>query len=1100
MATRRKKSLKFRDKLVLNQWLLSQLGIDPLAEHRRDGKRVRPFHKLAEPIRDASLEGLDHDNLHFFFHYLSNSPLFSTAGVDVGGAPIRREQLLRYEENIVRHTRTINAKRHRPVVWKYYQWLSLLFTEIYLDRFFSDKFALLQDLNAFLDRFNQHHKNYADLAPYKLEDLNKICLQNATGSGKTLLMHVNILQYQHYTEQHHQQDELSRVILITPNEDLSKQHIDALGESSISASQFSAAQHRESHRSTMNVLGRLPHVDVLEITKLADTHGPNTIATQSLGRNNLLLIDEGHRGLSGAQTGIWFTRRSMLCEEGFSFEYSATFDQAVTKTVHEDDYAKAVLFDYSYRWFYEDGFGKDYHILNLPKSPDTLETLYMTACLLKFYQQLCIYKDKELELKAFNMEKPLWVFVGHTVSAGKLNQSEKLTATDVAKIVRFLARFLADERTATEHIELLIDRNGRDTGLMDEDGHDIFEGAFNYLREKFAHNHSAKEIYRDILSTVFHSHAGGILSVERVKGDSGEIILRAGSADEAFGLISVGEAKVLNTHLEKLAAQDKLPLHVGESDFSHAIFDTVKDSSSPINVLLGSKKFVEGWDCWRVSTLGLMHVGRTEGAQIIQLFGRGVRLKGYEWGLKRSGHSQAQRIPDYIEELETLNVFGIAADFMENFRKFLKDEGLPGNERRQVIQLPLNVTHDFGTKLKTLRPKRKKASGEEYSFKRDAAVPTLGEIPDYITKNPVISDWYPRIATLSSLGKSKATNKDQVYLREQHLAYLDYDQLYFELEQFKAERGWYNLNISKSAIQRLLTNADWYRLYLPQTQLTPTSFAGMRFLQQVATELLKRYVQRYYSYCKRDYLEPRLEYRELTSVDDNLPQDEFYNLIVDATETKLIQDIEKVKAEIDRYKDKVLAMGDIKAINLSRHLFRPLLHLAKGSKITIAPATLNESEFQFVEDLCKWCESHQEAMEQEGTELYLLRNKSRGGGVGFFEAGGFYPDFILWLLKDEKQYVTFIEPHGLKHDGPGSEKILFHKKIKDLEARLRDPNMLLNSFVLSWTPHPELDWGQSREELADQHVLFMTSDRDRYLNTLFRKLGVVTPDDAPIPV
>jgi hypothetical protein len=29
--------------------------------------------------------------------------------------------------------------------------------------------------------------------------------------------------------------------------------------------------------------------------------------------------------------------------------------------------------------------------------------------------------------------------------------------------------------------------------------------------------------------------------------------------------------------------------------------------------------------------MGLMHVGRSEGAQIIQLFGRGIRLKGYDW-------------------------------------------------------------------------------------------------------------------------------------------------------------------------------------------------------------------------------------------------------------------------------------------------------------------------------------------------------------------------------------------------------------------------------------------------------------------------------------
>ena len=131
---------------------------------------------------------------------------------------------------------------------------------------------------------------------------------------------------------------------------------------------------------------------MLEITKLGDKEGPNTIATRSLGDQNLLLVDEGHRGLSGksakADGNAWFKNRAMLCEKGFTFEYSATFDQAVSGTGHEDDYARTVIFDYSYRWFYEDGFGKDYQILNLPKSYDEIKAVYLTACLLKFYQQL----------------------------------------------------------------------------------------------------------------------------------------------------------------------------------------------------------------------------------------------------------------------------------------------------------------------------------------------------------------------------------------------------------------------------------------------------------------------------------------------------------------------------------------------------------------------------------------------------------------------------------------------------------------------------------------------------------------------------------------
>ena len=335
----------FRNKLLLNQWLISLFGIDPFSKHTVNGtvngKVIRPFHALAEPIRDPSLEGLDNDNLHFFYHYLGSSPLFSYAdpASDIPGLRINREMLLGYEQNIVGHTQAINEKRQRPIRWKYYQWLTLLFVEIYLDRFFNDREGLLNDLNAFVARFNSHWDDYADIPPYTNDDLNKLCLQNATGSGKTLLMHVNLLQYRHYAAQRGKHKELSRVILLTPNERLSSQHITEFQESDISAGSYLQARG--------GLFGQaqgLEHVDVLEITKLAEQEGPNTLATRSLGDQNLLLVDEGHRGMSGKEEGVWFTRRSQLCAKGFTFEYSATFEQAVKasgNTDFENSYAKA---------------------------------------------------------------------------------------------------------------------------------------------------------------------------------------------------------------------------------------------------------------------------------------------------------------------------------------------------------------------------------------------------------------------------------------------------------------------------------------------------------------------------------------------------------------------------------------------------------------------------------------------------------------------------------------------------------------------------------------------------------------------------------------
>jgi len=1075
------KSHKFKNKLLLNQWLISLFGIDPTGEHNIRGERVRPFHLISRWIKDSSLEGLDEDNLHYFYHALVNSNLFWNDLCSVS-----REQILLYEENIVSHTQRINEKRDRPIVWKYYQWLTLLFVEIYLDRFFCDRIQLLSDLNSFVERFNQHWVDFFDVSPYTEDDLNKLCLQNATGSGKTLLMHINLLQYRHYAKKHRKDKELSRIILLTPNERLSEQHIAEFRESDIWAEAF-----LQTRGNLFGVAQGLDRVDVLEITKLADDDGPNTIATRSLGDQNLLFVDEGHRGMSGKQEGAWFARRSDLCAKGFTFEYSATFEQAVQSAGSmdfEDSYAKTVLFDYSYRWFYEDGFGKDYQILNLPESFQETESTYLTACLLKFYQQLRIYQDQSKDFVSFNLEKPLWVFVGSTVSSEKMNKDEQIVATDVAQIIHFIAEFLVNRQAACRRMNQILTGKGRDTGLLDKTGNDIFATAFTYLVHSINAGETVEGIYRDILARLFNNVAGGTLTLSRIKGDSGEIALRVGTAETPFGLINVGNAKALCDHVADTARQKGTLLSVEESDFSEAMFTSVKDSTSSVNVLIGSKKFVEGWDCWRVSTLGLMHVGRTEGTQIIQLFGRGVRLKGFGWCLKRSGHSPALFRPAFIEELETLNVFGVEADFMEKFREFLKEEGLPGNEKKQVITIPLNVTYDFGKKLKILRPKRKSSDGKEFDFKADAPVPTLGVVPDYLRENTIVADWYPRIQAMQSRGFGLAAKKDRVSLREEQLTLLDYDALFFELEQFKNERSWYNLNISKEGIYSLLRDSTWYTLFLPQAQLKPSNFDGVVILQRVASELLKRYCDHYYNYKKREYIEPRLEMRELTKEDENLPKEEFYQLIVDGDEAQVIQGIQQIEKELKTKKDELLRCGDLNACNFGRHLFQPLFHVRSGGKITVSPVSLNESEYQFVSDLKLWCEHNESKLKQECIELFLLRNLSRGKGVGFFEAGNFHPDFILWMLQGSRQYVTFIEPHGLTHEGPGSEKIQFHKRIKNIERRLDDRNIVLNSFILSWTKYPQLKWEKTQSELEDQNVLFMTNDRDHYLDKLFASL------------
>ena len=78
-------SLRFDEKLVLNQYLLSLFEVDR-------------FEDLAADLKDESLEGWDEHNTSYFYHQLVNSHLFDRCHLE-------RELLLEYDQNIYRNTR-----------------------------------------------------------------------------------------------------------------------------------------------------------------------------------------------------------------------------------------------------------------------------------------------------------------------------------------------------------------------------------------------------------------------------------------------------------------------------------------------------------------------------------------------------------------------------------------------------------------------------------------------------------------------------------------------------------------------------------------------------------------------------------------------------------------------------------------------------------------------------------------------------------------------------------------------------------------------------------------------------------------------------------
>ena len=1109
MAKSKKLDTKhFNKKLVLNQWLMSQFGINPIDDKFLKSGKFQALDVLASTLR-KSKPGLASDRHHFYLSDLLThwQPSWQYS----------EQQLKRFDANIVAHSDVINERRDNSIQWKYFQWLSLLFVEMYLYEFFNDRYSLLNKLNHYLTAFNtfcQDHGYEAPLAPYAYEELNKLCLQNATGSGKTLLMHCNVLQFQHYAKQFGQLDDYSQVVLISPNERLSEQHLIDLADSGFNPSRLAQSAQQSLTSSDS------PFVDIklTEITKLSDTQGDKVMDVSSFGDQNLLLVDEGHRGLGTAdsETG-WLASRRKLAGNGFTFEYSATFKEAVVAAKNpqvEMDYAKAVVFDYAYRYFYEDGYGKDYRIFNLPNKQEDIihQKPYLTAALLAFYQQLRLYSDRKSEFRHFNLEMPLWVFVGASVVTDKgqietpANYKER--ASDIAKVLKFFGWFLSNQKQAVQAIDSVLNTNAKTAGLTDENDNDIFGSCFPYLKNEL--KLSAAEIFADMCQKVFQSNAGGLLVVERITGDSGELLLKVGESSKPFGLINVGDAKGLADHLESSLNHDEeaeqldCEIQIAKSEFTSPLFAEINAENSPINILVGSKKFVEGWNSWRVSSMGLMNTGKKEGSQIIQLFGRGVRLRGRDMSLMRSSRYLPTSAPKYVQLLETLNVFGVGSDFIATFKNYLADEGLPGNEDTYIETVELTVVEGMGERLKMLRPKVRQDTQQTYSFAKDGPLVLLGGtgddlgIPPNILKQgrKVVLDRTPNLRTMTaqeldaSGSTAKVSEPVAVHFETMRASLLRYDQLYIALNRYVQSRGYANILVQKARLQPLLLSHSWYEIYISNNQWSMAS-NNIRLWQELALELLCSLTDKVHNFHKRSYLEPRLELVALNSANDNLPIDSEYTITVDASSSALVDDIQQLKQAFEEHSKELFDSGreSIKGITLNEHLFNPLL-CATSDRIKVQPIGLEPSEFLFIEDLKGWFASNQALLKQSGEEIYLLRNLVRKG-IGFFEAGGFYPDFILWRLwKDDhgslKQRIAFVDPHGILRTGIGDDKIEFSQKIKDVQARLNN-EVELESIIISPPKTTremiQAQWKMSKKELEDAHVLFM-SDRAEYINSL----------------
>lgn len=750
---------------------------------------------------------------------------------------------------------------------RYAQYLALLLFAHWAEASHGDAEAFLARLNAFLAT---HKPKGETIAPFEAADLQLAAFWMATAAGKTHVLHacLALLDRRRAWE---------RVLLITPSEALTRQHADKLR--ALAAWEIFAypmdGDAAALGRQTADTL------IVLDINKLApEKKGDGvTIATSVFteGRN-LVFVDEGHKGQKSEES-TWKALQADLAgigagtrpdQRGLLIEFSATFGQVAEGEHAFGRYAKAVILDYAYDRFHRDRYGKDFWHLRVGAQGEasaSAQRQTLTAALLAFWHQVAAYRSpagqEAMREARLGVAAPLWVLLGLSVIGGK-NKADQEQTSDVVAVLGFLADILSrPERLAADLDKLLAGPGsgvgsgqgstgrsaaGTGAGSGAGTGADLLPSAVRHA----VMGEESTALARRLLVEVFGWQAGDLPVLRLIKSAPGELGLGLLRGDRLryYGVVNVGDAAGLG----KALASAHLP--VEEDALTGSLFAALDDPACGLNLLIGSRRFAEGWDNFRPSSLTLLRLGQGEGSLIIQMFGRVVRFAGVAGDGKRLA-----RPPAVLAPLQTAYVYGLKSGYLDSFLHGLTANGFAEAER---VICPIRVH----------APAPLRAVCATLPDKHDFAVAALGSEwlqglkTVQLSLTAAVATAQLRDGQIASAQGTLGTDITPEFRR--WLGLLDVDALYLELLVWKRGQGWWNFAFDRAAIAAALAS-DKYRLLGLPGLVTVTSLADLERLQRLAATLVRRLFEGLY----RRRENQRSRFTLVAAIDSGIPANYF---------------------------------------------------------------------------------------------------------------------------------------------------------------------------------------------------------------------------------
>lgn len=820
-----------------------------------------------------------------------------------------------------------------------------------------------------------------DKIPYT-EFINRASLWMATGSGKTLVL-IKLVAFLHQLAK----DKFipkNDILILAPKPDILNQikvHIDIFNKNSPVKINLKDLREFEKQKHLQTSFYDTDAITVFYCKSdlITDNNKENQIDYKTYFNNGewYVLLDEAHKG--DKEDSIRQAYYSILASKGFIFSFSATFTDTIDIVT--------TAYNFNLKKFIESGYGKhitisgqEYRDWNKRNDEEFSED-EKTQMVVKSLLVLTAVKKEAEFIKSKDPElyhNPLLITIANQVNT--VDAELKLFFRQLAIVAS--GGYDLDKAKEVLQADLLGNKEYQfKTAEIPSSFVQIIEGITK----------------KDILKHVFNASAFGKIEYTRISNNSGEVAFRLKTASSGahFCLLRASQAVQWGDNILENYEFTETPL-------TKSFFDDLNNISSPINILLGSRVFTEGWDSNRPNVVNFINIGVDESAQkfVLQAIGRGVRIQPIPGVRKRLSYivnpEETKQLERYITDvrtkeeilqrslpLESLYLFATKKEVIKNITENLSRERdaddwkIIKNIRRTKIPEDLII------------PKYEEVKGDIPNFSINKA--EYDELLELIGTEPGEKDKVVLMQAPTNVSKSLVSTLDRVR-EENNFLFVTEHSGRKPVDNLLLLNQHFNQKPKKlKQFQPLLTEINHFE----KIEVANLPDEELEELEQLIIDSIK----------EKKTLYNTVEETEVAYKDEEIDLNTFRKQLA------LFDDTGKSQSySYNGYK------LEINADFLAEHYYNPILLTSEDHRQLFKHILWVKSEVEFLKKL----NEYREKLEKYDWWYFSKVDESTDDvSIPYYDSAlqeyrSFFPDFIFWLKEkgSDKLIIKFIDPKG----------------------------------------------------------------------------------------